>query len=422
MKNSQDITREDIHSGISNLRNDSKWSDVLDFRFCNNRTRLVPPLVQIQRIHNAGLHTLIKGPHNSHMAIGSGQSYQMRYLDNGLQLSPLWEVKKSFQGDDTGRDTKEFDLLVQGRYTGSAPKKYIVTLLDGEVAVVEDEVTGPVVPDINPVIEWEDDVNCDLDTGVASAGAYELSPDGNYLLVAANNTLHEFSVTNNGDPVAGITSNGSVDLFPLGLANAGITCMRYLNGGTKLMVSSFGGGVKIINLTTAQRIIPGFGSNTTWDLTDHYTPSGGLTIYGFSVNESGNKFAMAFRDGTTPKIIAFDIPGSTGNPDDVTNPTIIATGASAAGNIGFTDAYFITDNSILAPSTIHASSDEMYVYDVSAGIDNATLDSSGDLSGNPGGVNFGNIHVTYFPVTKRFKISGPVSIGYCYKNVVSEIV
>ena len=140
-KREQEFSRENIHTGVSNLRVDAKWSDVLNFRFCNSRTRLLPPLV-CKMSDGIGFHTLIRGPHNSHYLIGSEKSFQMRDFCGELQVNPLWELCHKFEGSRLDRDSWEYQLLVQGRYTGKEPKCLTVTLIDTEPEFeIEPDVT-----------------------------------------------------------------------------------------------------------------------------------------------------------------------------------------------------------------------------------------------------------------------------------------
>lgn len=147
MKQSKEITREQIHSGLSGLREDSRWSDVCDFRFCNSRTVIVPPYQKYPNI-STGLHTLVKGCNNNHYAIGSKCSYHLRDRMGILDFSPLWELKHKFVGDRSARDSKDYQLVLKGRYTGETPKRLTVTLVDdtNHIPIVEPIVSVEEVP------------------------------------------------------------------------------------------------------------------------------------------------------------------------------------------------------------------------------------------------------------------------------------
>jgi len=139
-KQVQEFSREAIHTGISNLSVDAKWSDVRDFRFANNRTNIVPPLVSVYK-EPGQFHTLLSGPNNSHYLIGSKCSYQVRDFSGDLGLAPLWELTHKFNGNKRARDSWEYQLFVQGRYTGSTPKQVTATLLFSEEELAEFEAS-----------------------------------------------------------------------------------------------------------------------------------------------------------------------------------------------------------------------------------------------------------------------------------------
>ena len=138
------VSREDIHKGLSASRSDTQWSDCLDFRFANNRTTLVAPLVQTLGA-NGQFHTLVSGPNNNHYLLGAKKSYMLRDFQGELTESQLWAVSHKFRGDRTARESRDYQLIVQGRYTGDVAKSVIVTLVAPATITTEDDAT--VTPD-----------------------------------------------------------------------------------------------------------------------------------------------------------------------------------------------------------------------------------------------------------------------------------
>ena len=102
-------TREQIHNGLSQKKEDEKWSDLLNFRSSDNRTFVVPRRFKMFEC-NAGFHTVLHGLNNECYAVGSNASVCFKSHDN-TAFTRLWKVSVTNGAGTT------VALQVRGGYT-----------------------------------------------------------------------------------------------------------------------------------------------------------------------------------------------------------------------------------------------------------------------------------------------------------------
>ena len=247
----------------------------------------------------------------------------------------------------------------------------------------------------------------DIGPLLANAAIYEMSPDGNRLIVAVNNTLHEYTISEQGNPLSTLTLVGSVDLWPLNLAGFGFRAVRFIDGGNKLVASSPRNGVQVIDLTVANSVVGGFSGSTEWVTTNYYDPGQStFYVYGFSINPNGDKLVITFLTQTPPnifsRIVEFDIidgdPFTATGAEffDLPQPTILS---------GARDVFYFSNISMIIFTASNGTIDEVYVYDVSGGLANKVLSFSGNPVGNPLGSSSADYQGFYAPAIDRLFIS-----------------
>lgn len=132
--------------GLSVQHNDSKWSDMLNFRSDGNTTQVVTPKVRIGSMD--GLHTLVASSDGLVFALGRLGSLRA-FLQNGAwSASPVWQLNSTFNGTRNDRAEAEQRLLIKGTYLGTEPKKVRVTYAGGKLVLAKDEDTPPVLPPV----------------------------------------------------------------------------------------------------------------------------------------------------------------------------------------------------------------------------------------------------------------------------------
>tara|TARA_R110000868_G_scaffold81743_1_gene231165 strand:- start:22963 stop:23397 length:435 start_codon:yes stop_codon:yes gene_type:complete len=127
--------RENIHTGLSGLKDDNKWSDMLNFRSVNRRTTAINrKLEMFQR--DCGLHSLFRGYDNRIYAIGSKSSFGfIAGEDTEKSNFKLWRVTQRYNSPRNERSPSTQTLTIRGNYTGSQAKRirvvFVKTKLDG---------------------------------------------------------------------------------------------------------------------------------------------------------------------------------------------------------------------------------------------------------------------------------------------------
>jgi len=171
-------THENIHSGFSGLNNDDKWVDVLNFRFAEGRTTVVPNRAQMV-LPGLGLHTLIAGNRGHNYAIGECGSIGFVGSDV-FRCYCLWRLTQQFLGENGTRGAQSQQLVVRGSYTGSKARKLKVVYVEGKLtpfwAVPEPEVPAEAAADVDygcgvsdSVVEVQGVITDNLENPIAGA-------------------------------------------------------------------------------------------------------------------------------------------------------------------------------------------------------------------------------------------------------------
>lgn len=148
----KNLTHEGIHSGLSLSKQDSKWSDMLNFRSNNNRTYVVPSKYKLLE-RDAGFHTVLHGIGGLNYAIGSKESWVFYNNDHTL-FRRLWEVKaRRVAGTDDLTET----IKIRGAYQGEAPVNIRLTFIDGKLIPDYNWTVDP-EPEVEP--EFVPELNC----------------------------------------------------------------------------------------------------------------------------------------------------------------------------------------------------------------------------------------------------------------------
>lgn len=177
-------THENIHSGLSGLKNDEKWADMLNFRCSDKRTTVVPHKFRLVR---GRFHTLLAGLNGHNFAIGAEESIGFVGAEE-LCTYPLWRLQQRFLGAPSSRDSQSERLIVQGQYTGDRPVKLRVCYVEGKL--IPDWVEQP-TPTVEPELVLP--VYCDLGAGDCN---------GNSSFYSVSGTITDSATS---DPIPGVT-------------------------------------------------------------------------------------------------------------------------------------------------------------------------------------------------------------------------
>lgn len=160
----KNITREQIHSGLSQSKSDEKWADMLNFRCASNRTKAVPHKLKLLE-ESSGFHTVVRGVNGLVYALGLKFSKVLRGTDNQVPQY-LWRAGVT---RETSTDDQSENLRVRGSYLGGVPKVIKVTVVNNRLIADHDWVA----PTLEPEIEEGTDV---------TDGAYPLELTINYIV------------------------------------------------------------------------------------------------------------------------------------------------------------------------------------------------------------------------------------------------
>jgi hypothetical protein len=129
----KNITREQIHTGLSQSKSDEKWSDMMNFRCASNRTKVVPRKFKLSETTD-GYHTIIRGVGGLIYAIGLRFSKVLRGMD-GTIPQHLWRARVT---RETHTDDQSENLRVRGSYLGGVPKSIRVTVVNNRLIADHD--------------------------------------------------------------------------------------------------------------------------------------------------------------------------------------------------------------------------------------------------------------------------------------------
>ena len=188
------FSAENIHSGLSSLRQDSKWLDMLNFRSQGSSTYVCPPKYLLKKAE--GLHTVARGTAEVNYAFGSSESFGFTVTPDGIETFPLWRLTQRFVGEQAGRPAAAQRLFVRGTYSGTERKKIKVSYVGGKLELAAPEppaVTLPPVEDPADVFVVNGSVlDSYLETGVEGA-TVTWSQDGINLAVLQTSSDGSYS-------------------------------------------------------------------------------------------------------------------------------------------------------------------------------------------------------------------------------------
>lgn len=141
-------TRENIHTGLSGLKDDNKWSEMLNMRSANRRTKAVRRKHELFT-RDAGFHSLFRGLKNKCYVIGTKESFGFVGSDT-LCPFKLWRVDQRYLGTRNDRSPSTQRLLIRGNFTGTVPKKFRVTLVKGRLVA---DFNWPEEPEAEAVVD-----------------------------------------------------------------------------------------------------------------------------------------------------------------------------------------------------------------------------------------------------------------------------
>jgi len=156
---SDTMTRENIHSGLSGLKDDAKWKNVLNLRFSDRKTQVVPRKFCLFK-RDAGFHTIINGLDGVNYAFGSTESWGFVGAER-LCFFKLWRLRQEYQGELYDRSEASQRLFVQGRYTGDKPLRLRVTVVANRLVLDSNWPAPPEEPIPAPPVDYGCACNCD---------------------------------------------------------------------------------------------------------------------------------------------------------------------------------------------------------------------------------------------------------------------
>jgi hypothetical protein len=200
----QPQTRENVHSGLSGLKDDAKWKNCLNLRFSDRRTKVVPKKFCLLT-RDAGFHTIINGLGGTNYALGSRESWGFVGAER-LCFYKLWRLRQEYLGEFSDRSEASQRLFVQGSYTGDTPLRIRVTVVAGRLVLDTNWPEAPPALVAPPQPDYGCDCNCsDIElaglvlnsTTLAPLQAnIELTRDGVIYYVTSSNVDGEYLIEN----------------------------------------------------------------------------------------------------------------------------------------------------------------------------------------------------------------------------------
>lgn len=178
----RNITHENIHSGLSGLRSDEKWTDMLNFRSQNKKTTVIPPKFSLLDCDFRG-HTIARGQGEHNYVFGGRHSFGC-VIGNELHHYTLWRLSQRYLRTYSSRSEQSQRLNVRGSYTGTTPLKLRLTYVAGRL-VADFNVPKPAPTIATPPIDFGCDCACDNEikiTGVVTNSANGLPIAGATLI------------------------------------------------------------------------------------------------------------------------------------------------------------------------------------------------------------------------------------------------
>lgn len=158
------VTRESIHGGLSSVKDDSKWSDLVNWRSGGNRTTVVQKKFKFIETPKE-LHSIISGPGSLLYAIGAKGSFAFRPQDDTV-MSDLWEllVYRDSTQAETDLSSKDAPKL-RGAYSDTQRRLIKLKIVDDAPSVTrvdELDVMDPVSGYDPELSNGDDTSNFDL--------------------------------------------------------------------------------------------------------------------------------------------------------------------------------------------------------------------------------------------------------------------